>query len=329
MQEKSKRSRRKRLPWKLVLMTVLVTGVAVGIISYFIAYHAVKKQYEYRRQPIVIEENEAMKTLKDNLASGTGVTTALRQSFRNYLIVYSGSSYSFYPVNYDLKMHNLSRENVKQLPSGEWQYIVKGKKISHKGIDVSSHQGSIDWARVKKDGVEFAILRAVYRGYESGKLVVDSCFNDNAAGANAQDIVTGAYLYSQALNEAELDEEIDLLIETISPYKIRGPVVLDIELTEKGTGRADSLSADERTALAKHFTERIRKEGYRPMLYYNFETALLLLNIEELEDSDKWYASYTSDFYYPYYYSFWQYTSSGKVDGIEGNVDMDICFEEL
>lgn len=329
MQEKEKKSRKKRFPWRTVIITVLVTSLLAGIISYLIAYNAIKKQFEYSRQPIVIEESEAMRTLKDNLASGTGVTTALRQSFKNYLIVYNGNSYTFYPLNYDMKMHNRKKENVKVLPSGEWQYLEKGKVVSHKGIDVSSHQGAIDWAKVKEDNVEFAIIRAVYRGYESGKLVVDTCFNDNAKGAGEQGIETGAYLFSQALNEAELDEEIELLLETVKPYDMKGPIVLDIELTEGGNGRADSLSAAERTALARHFTEKVRAAGYRPMLYYNFETALMLINTEELEDSDKWYASYTSDFYYPYYYSYWQYTSSGKVKGIEGDVDMDICFEEL
>lgn len=327
MQEKERKSRKKRFPFRTVLMTVAVTAVSVGIIAYLVAYNAVKKQYEYSRQPIVIEESEAMKTLKDNLASGTGVTMALRQSFKNYLIIYSGNSYSFYPVNYDMKMHNRKKENLRVLPSGEWQYIEKGRKVSRKGIDVSSHQGEISWADVKEDGVEFAIIRAVYRGYESGKLVVDTCFNDNAKGANEQGIETGAYLFSQAINEAELDEEIELLLETIRPYDIKGPVVMDIEPADGGAGRADSLSASERTALAKHFTEKIKAAGYRPMLYYNYETALLLLNTDELEESDKWYASYTSDFYYPYYYSYWQYTSSGKVKGINGDVDMDICFE--
>lgn len=329
MQERERKSRKKRFPWKTVLMTVFVTSVVAGIISYIIAYNAVKKQFEYSRRPIVIEESEAMKTLKDSLSSGTGVTTALRQSFKNYMIVYNGDSYTFYPLNYDMKMHDRKRENLKELPSGEWQYVENGKKVSHKGIDVSSYQGEIDWAKVKEDDVEFAIIRAAYRGYESGKLVVDKCFHDNAKGAGEQGILTGAYLFSQALNEAELDEEIELLLETVKPYDMKGPLVLDIELTDGGKGRADGLSADERTAFAKRFAEKISAAGYHPMLYYNFEAALQLLNTEELEDIDKWYASYSKDFYYPYYYSFWQYTESGKVKGIDGNVDMDICFEDL
>lgn len=329
MRDRDRKSRKKRTPWRLVAATVIITCLITAAVTYLIAYNSVEKKFEYSRQPIVIEESEAMKTLKDNLASGSGVTTALRQSFRNYLIVYSGNSYSFYPVNYDLKMHNRKKENVKMLEDGEWQYIENGKKVSHKGIDVSSHQESIDWAKVKEDKVEFALIRAVYRGYESGKLVVDSCFHKNAAGASEQGIAIGAYLYSQALNEQELDEEIDLLLETIEPYEMKCPIVLDIELSEGGTGRADSLSKEERTALAKHFIERIKEAGRRPMLYYNFETALLLLNIDELENADKWYASYTSDFYYPYYYAYWQYSSTGKVSGIEGNVDMNICFEDI
>ncbi len=128
MQEKEKKSRKKRFPYKAVLMTAVITAALVGVVTYLIAYNAVKRQYEFSRQPIVIEESEAMKSLKDNLASGTGVTTALRQSFKNYLIIYSGNNYIFYPLNYDMKMHNRKKENVKELPNGEWQYFEKGKK---------------------------------------------------------------------------------------------------------------------------------------------------------------------------------------------------------
>lgn len=103
---------------------------------------------------------------------------------------------------------------------------------------------------------------------------------------------------------------------------------MDIEIANNGEGRADTLSVEERTALAKLFTEKVREAGYEPALYYNYETALLLLDINELEDSEKWYASYTEDFYYPYYYKYWQYSESGKVSGIEGNVDLDLWFTD-
>lgn len=313
-----------------VVILLILTAVIAGIIAYVAAYKKVEDEYAYSRQPIVIEEGEAMKTLKNNLEGGSSVTQALRLSFKDYLIIYTGKQYIFMPVNYNLKMHNRSSDKLKKISENEWEYRENGKTVSYKGIDVSVHQGDIDWTKVAEDKVEFAMIRAVYRGYGAeGNLVTDKKFVENIQGAQAAGIHTGVYMFSQALNAEEMDEEIKLLLETIKPYKIECPVVLDIELTQEGTGRADGLTMEERTALAKQFCEKIKAAGYIPMLYYNYETALLLLDTEQLEDYDKWYASYSSDFYYPYYYSLWQYTDKGSVSGIEGDVDMDMSFKKF
>jgi len=336
-EEKEKRGRRRSrsrtggsgIRLSTVIVCVLLAALIAGLMSYFLAYRKVEKEFEYSRQPIVIEEGEVLETLKDNLSTGSSVMSSLRKSFKNYLIVYDSKKYIFMPIDYDRKMHNRQSSNLKVISDNEWEYQENGRTVSYKGIDVSSHQGEIDWTKVKESGVEFAMLRALFRGYESGKLVVDTTFEQNAAACNEKEIPIGAYLFSQAINEQELDEEIDLLLKTIKPYEIKCPVVMDIEIAAQGEGRADSLSMEQRTALAKHFSERIRQAGYRPMLYYNYEAAMLLVDTAQLEDVDKWYASYTKDFYYPYYYSLWQYSEQGSVDGIEGYVDMDMSFEKF
>jgi len=313
-----------------VLVIVLLTAAVVGIVVYVLAYRKVEEEFKYTRQPIVIEEGEAMSAIKDNLENGSGVTTALRKGFKDYMVVYSDSKYIFLPINFDRKMHNRKSENLKKLPSGEWQYRENGRTVSYKGIDVSSHQEDIDWKKVAEDKVEFAMIRAVYRGYgEEGKLVTDKKFEENITAAAEAGIHVGVYMFSQALNEKELDEEVELLLASIEGKNVTCPVVMDVELTENGTGRADRLTMEERTALAKRFCEQVKAAGYRPMLYYNYETALLLLDTDQLEAYDVWYASYTTDFYYPYYYSLWQYSNTGTVDGIEGNVDMDMSFEKF
>jgi len=313
-----------------VFVIVLLTAAVVGIVVYVVAYRKVEEEFKYTRQPIVIEEGEAMAAIKENLENGSGMTTALRKGFKDYLVVYNDSKYIFLPINFNRKMHNRKSENVKKLPSGEWQYRENGRTVSYKGIDVSAHQGDIDWAKVKEDAVEFAMIRAVYRGYgEEGRLVTDKKFEENITAAAEAGIHVGVYMFSQALNEKELDEEVELLLSSIEGRNVTCPVVLDVELTEGGTGRADQLTMEERTALAKRFCEKVRAAGYRPMLYYNYETALLLLDTDQLEEYDVWYASYTSDFYYPYYYSLWQYTNTGKVSGIEGDVDLDMSFEKF
>ena len=91
----------------------------------------------------------------------------------------------------------------------------------------------------------------------------------------------------------------------------------------------NALSAEERTRLTKLFCETIENAGYKPMVYYNMEMAALMLNIAELEEYDKWLAYYNPDFYYPYDYDIWQYSHTGRVNGIEGDVDMNIAFEPV
>ena len=212
------------------------------------------------------------------------------------------------------------------MENGEFQYLTDGQVTSHKGIDVSSHQGNIDWNLVAQDGVEFAIIRVGYRGYGSeGRLVVDEKFENNIKGATAAGIKVGVYFFSQAINEAELLEEANLVLEQIAPYKIECPVVYDVEKTS-AQGRMNAISVEERTQLTKLFCQTIADAGYRPMIYHNTEMGALLINIAELEDYDKWYASYSDQMFYPYDYKIWQYSDKGKIQGISTDVDLNICF---
>ena len=102
---------------------------------------------------------------------------------------------------------------------GEVQYMQDGQVVSHKGIDVSKHQGNIDWTKVAADGVEFAFIRVGLRGYGTeGKLVEDEYFEQNIKGALQAGIKVGVYFYSQAITDAELLEEANLVLEKVKPY---------------------------------------------------------------------------------------------------------------
>ena len=264
--------------------------------------------------------------IKSSIESGTSVMETLRKYYPNDLILYKNKRYVFTPVNDSLKKHSYKAEDLKQSENGEWQYTDGDKITSHKGIDVSSHQGDIDWAKVKESGVEFAMIRALYRGYSSGKLVEDEKFKNNITGADANGIKAGVYIFTQAVNEAEVDEEIAMLKELVGENKVDYPVVVDVEEANAGEGRMDTLGIEERTSLIKYYCEKLKDAGYKPMIYFNIESALLMLNLTQLEDYDKWLAAYNSEFYYPYQYTLRQYSDSGSVDGIEGNVDLDISF---
>ena len=199
--------------------------------------------------------------------------------------------------------------------------------ITHKGIDVSQHQGEIDWQQVAQDGVEFAFLRVGYRGYgEAGRLMVDEQFEDNVKGALANGIRTGVYFFSQSITEEEAVEEAKLVLEQIAPYRITGPVVYDLEKVSASDARTNYLTVEQRTAMARAFCQTIADAGYSPMLYMNLESAVALFDLTQLEDYDKWYAHYTTELYFPYEYKIWQYTEKGSVKGIGSEVDLDVSF---
>lgn len=270
--------------------------------------------------------DKVLEGIRASLSEGTTTVETLRPYYPDDIVVVSGGKFHFVPINRELKLNNYEVTNLNILENGEFQYLTDGQVTSHKGIDVSSHQGNIDWNLVAQDGVEFAIIRVGYRGYGSeGRLVVDEKFENNIKGATAAGIKVGVYFFSQAINEAELLEEANLVLEQIAPYKIECPVVYDVEKTS-AQGRMNAISVEERTQLTKLFCQTIADAGYRPMIYHNTEMGALLINIAELEDYDKWYASYSDQMFYPYEYKIWQYSDKGKIQGISTDVDLNICF---
>ena len=136
----------------------------------------------------------------------------------------------------------------------------------------------------------------------------------------------GVYFFTQALSEEEAEEEAEFVIESIAPYKVEYPVVLDIEAVTSSNARGNGLTSDERTKYCIVFCEKIKEAGYTPMIYGNLKTFMLLLNIEELEEYDKWFAYYDESYYFPYDFKIWQYTNKGKVAGIKGDVDLNVSF---
>lgn len=272
---------------------------------------------------------EVLDAIKASLEDGTSTVETLRPFYPDELVLASSGRLHFVPIQENLKKNSYLEENLTILENGEYQYVVDGQVASHKGIDVSKHQGSIDWNAVAADGVEFAFIRVALRGYGTGKLVEDEYFEENIQGAVSAGIKVGVYIYSQAVNEEELLEEANLVLEKIAPYKIECPVVFDVEKVSGGEGRMNNLTLEERTNLTLLFCQTIENAGYRPMIYHNMEMGVLMLDLEKLENYDKWFAYYNQDMYYPYDYKIWQYSDKGTVNGISTGVDLNISFEPL
>ncbi len=194
------------------------------------------------------------------------------------------------------------------------------------GIDVSKWNGEIDWDKVKNAGVEFAIIRAGYRGSVTGSLIEDPYFRANMQGAAASEIPVGVYFFTQAVNEVEAVEEASAVLELISTYKLTYPIYIDTE-GAGGNGRADGLDAETRTLVCEAFCRTIANAGYPAGVYASRNWLNNNLQTSRLEQYQTWLAEYRSVPLYQGYYQMWQYTSKGKVDGVEGNVDFNISYE--
>lgn len=201
-----------------------------------------------------------------------------------------------------------------------------------KVIDVSKYQGSIDWSKVKKAGVKGAILRVGYRGYGSaGNIAADPTFAANIKGATAAGIPVGVYFFSQAVNAAEARAEAAYTLAAVKGYKLGYPVYIDTEYANSTkTGRADKLTKAQRTAVVKAFCEEVEAAGYFAGIYASTSWFNSMLIDSELDAYTHWVAHY--GVLKPTYkgtYAMWQHSSTGKVNGITGNVDMNWAYVDF
>ena len=194
---------------------------------------------------------------------------------------------------------------------------------SYAGVDVSAYQGVVDWKKVAASGIDFAIIRLGYRGYESGKLVEDEYAQANLTGAAAAGLKVGAYFFSQALTFDEVDQEIDFMLDILGEHYLAMPLVLDWEIPTS-TARTARMDARTLTDLQLYFCQKVSDIGYRPMVYFNWHQSEHLYYLHELEDYPFWLALYQDRMTYPWDVEMWQYTSSGKVPGISGAVDINV-----
>ena len=239
--------------------------------------------------------------------------------------------------SYVIKFHGRNVRIYDSVPAFSYDhdaFVKDGQKMTYTGdevnaswgIDVSKYQGTVDWEKVKEAGAEFAIVRAGYRGYgKSGKIVEDPTYRQNMEGAREAGLQTGVYFFSQAITVDEAIEEANYVLDLIKDYKIDAPVVFDWETVSDRDARTNGLSKEVLSAAANAFCETIADAGYDPMVYVNLSAAYLHYDMRELVRWPIWLAEYdkkTPSFRYDF--DMWQYTSNGKMDGINGRVDMNI-----
>lgn len=202
------------------------------------------------------------------------------------------------------------------------------------GIDVSEHKGEINWKKVKSSEADFAFIRAGYRNAESGELCEDATFRDNMKKAKRAGVMTGAYFFSQALNEAEAVEEADYLLSLVKPYDIDMPLVIDFEFYKDGrlqkavdAGEMSYASIYHDIVLA--FCDRVEKAGYESAVYANYNMLTNYMDSTILDDSATiWAAEYGEACHVKGDYLFWQCAEDAMLEGVSGPADHDIWYIE-
>ena len=204
-------------------------------------------------------------------------------------------------------------------------YLTCLTEESRLGIDVSGFQGEIDWSAVAEAGVEFVFIRVGHRGNTEGGLYADEAAADYYAGAKAAGLDVGVYFYSQAITPQEAVEEAEFVLELIDGWQLELPVVFDWEWVSD-EARTANLSGQELTACTEAFCQRIRQAGLDTMIYFNLTQGLEMLSLSQLEEHDFWLACYDLQLDFPVTVDFWQYSCTGSVPGITGDVDLNLQF---
>ena len=183
--------------------------------------------------------------------------------------------------------------------------------------------GELIAEKAKAAGIDFAIIRCGYRGYGSGKLVEDEYAQKNLAGATEAGLPIGAYFFSQALSMDEADQEIEYMLGILGDYRLDMPIILDWEIPASDA-RTANMDARTLTDIQLYFCEKMKGLGYQPMVYFNWHQSENLYYLSELEDFPFWLALYQDRMRYPWKVEMWQYTCTGKVPGINGDVDINV-----
>lgn len=219
---------------------------------------------------------------------------------------------------------------LKNIDGKIYYFNQHGQRAKSLGIDVSFYNKGINWPAVKAQGIDFAIIRAGGRGWETGLIYDDDCFRQNLDGARAAGLKVGVYFYSTAINAAEAVQEANYVIKCLNGTKLDFPIFFDIEQSgEYPYGRADRLNKTLRSDTVNAFCSTVVNSGYRAGIYSGQSFLKYHIDYNSLSQYYIWLASYTRNNRLPSFsahYDMWQFTDSGVVNGIRGKVDMNAIF---
>lgn len=209
---------------------------------------------------------------------------------------------------------------------GRYRYKDANVTVEKTGVDVSDHQGVIDWDSVAADGIDFAFIRIGYRGTTEGGLFVDERFSSNLLGAQGAGIECGVYFFSQATTVEEAEEEAALVLGLLDGCQLEYPVAFDYESSAES--RISGVSSQTATDAARAFCSAIQQGGYEAMIYGNAYD-LARFDYHWIADYPLWFAEYGDSPSYERRAIIWQYTGEGVVNGINAYVDLNLDLSEV
>ncbi len=247
----------------------------------------------------------------------------------SYILVGTPPDCQFYKIVSQVPRHDYDVENFYIEDGGSVMYYHNddGTRASTIAIDISTYQPYVDWEDVKAAGVDVVMLRVGFRGYGTGRIVLDDMFEEHVVNATEAGLTVGVYFFSQAISYEEGVEEARFTIDAIRKYNIKGPVAIDTEFVDASDARTNGLDVDSRTDSVVGFCETVKSAGYTPMIYANRNWFVQCLDMTRLGNYKLWLAHYANQTDFPYLYTGWQYTNAGYIDGISGEVDLNVWFE--
>ena len=277
------------------------------------------------------ERRNVLAQIQSSLESGKSTVSMLRSLFSEDIVVVNGGRYYFYPELDDVAQNRFESGDFTTDDAGMLSY--QGSDADHvktaRGIDISESTGNVKWNELSEDEVSFVMICAGGRD-ENGTLRQDSMFRTNMSGAIGAGLDVGVYYRFEASTKEEAKEDAEYLLDLLSDYdqnKITYPVAITISVPDV-EDRTISLTRNDWTQNCITFCNTIAAKGYTPMIYSNLAGFTMLLDLEQLEDYDKWISEQSQDLYYPYAFSIWQYQSGAQVQGIEKDVNLDLYISD-
>lgn len=308
--------------------TVNVTGGTESVVTKFIVQsNANNETTQAVKETRTDDNNKETESSKSEKETSTETSTEIKTASYVVMEVEAQIEYIYADGWQNIKGKNYYFENSqavtgwKNIDGVQYYFNADGSQGSSLVIDVSTYNEDIDWYSVKASGINYAMIRVGYRGYETARLVLDKRFHNNMSQATAAGVRVGAYIVTQAVNTAEAVEEASFIVSACSGYNISLPLAIDVESAGNGSGRGDKISSSERTAVINAFAQTVNSSGYTAALYANKDWMNNRIYAGNVSCS-VWLAQYRSSCTYTGPFTMWQFTDKARVNGISGDVDM-------